>query len=319
MTSSVPPTLPAPRGRLHHGRFHVGGRIRPAAPHAFALERFNVNPVAIPAAPSETTFRTRAASVLGTCWANGPSNACPPSGVTVGDCTSEAGYHGIAFRQGIAGTTPFMPTADQVLATYERDSGYQYGNASTDSGADEVTVLTNAVVKGYANGDRVTAFLSVDPTNVPLRRSISALFGGLMICLETPENLIAAVPGDAQANGTFADPICTWGTGTPDPTAGHCVFGSDLAPSGQIVDSWGMPILFTDDGIAELAAPANGGGCYVLLDTDVLVVAIQTAPGALDYRALVTTWDAEGGNVPVPGQPAQTWLQIIEAALGRVL
>lgn len=302
------------------GRLHLGGRVRPATPHTFALARFNVNMSAIPVAPSETNFRAKSASVLGICWLNGPSNAKPPNmGATVGDCTSEGGFHGLAFRQGIAGATIFAPSCDQVLANYSQNSGYIEGQSATDSGADEVTVLTNAVVRGYPNGDKPVAFMSVDPTNVALRRSMSALFGGLMICLETPENLIAAVPGDAQANGTFADPICTWGTGTPDPTAGHCVFGSDLAPSGQIVDSWGMPILFTDDGIAELAAPANGGGCYVLLDTDVLVVAIQTAPGALDYRGLVTAWDAEGGNVPVPGQSAQTWLQIIEAALGRVL
>ena len=26
--------------------------------------------------------------------------------------------------------------------------------------------------------------------------------------------------------------------------------------------TWGMPVLFTDDGIAELASPENGG-CYV--------------------------------------------------------
>jgi hypothetical protein len=291
------------------GRFHLGGRVRPATPHTFALARFNVNMAAIPVAPSETNFRAKSASVLGICWANGPSNASPPSRVTVGDCTTEAGYHGVAYRQGIAGTPLFVPTVEQVLATYARDSGYT-GDPSTDSGCDETVVLGNAVVKGYANGDKPVAFMSVDATNVPLRG---------MICIETPQTCIEAIPSDAQANGTFGSPVFTWRKGPPDPTAGHCVFDADLYAGGSVIDSWGVPGEFEDDAIAELAAPESGGSYLVLLDTDILVAVITVAPDALDYRALVTTWDAEGGNVPVPGAPPASWLQIIEAALGRVL
>ena len=305
-------------GQLVNGR-HLGGRRRPTTPPLFHLERYSVNRAKLAAPPASTNFAAAAAKILGTCWANGPSNASPPSDVTVGDCTIESKFHLHALRQGAAGAPQFFASAVQVLDRYSADTGYVHGDTATDQGADDTIVLGNLVKNPLPDGSEIVAWLAIDGTDALQVRSFCSEFVGLDMCLEVPDALMSAVP--AGAGPGWGSPVATWGVGTPNPNSGHCVAGVDQNETGITIDTWGMPVLWTYDGIAALANPTAGGAVYAMVSLDCLVAAIQKAPDGLDYRALVTDWDAQGGTVAMPpsGPAALTLLERLEAALGRIL
>ena len=225
------------------------------------------------------------------------------------------------FRSGSAGGTLFMPSVDQVLADYSRDGGYVFGNAATDQGCDENTVLSNDVAQGFANGNKLVAFVAIDPANATLVRSAMQEFVGLMCCWEVPDAAINSVPQSTVAG--WGSPVATWGVGTPNPSNGHCFALVDNVDGSTLRgDTWGMPINVPMDAIAALCADSAGGSLNAALDQDVLVAAIQKAPDGLDYRQLIIDIDSLGAVVPLPVQVSQaplTLLQRIELALGRVL
>lgn len=264
--------VPGPNGHVH-----VGGRLVPKRPHALKLHSYNVNLAAWPATPASTSYGQTAAAqpVLTDILGNDQ----------LGDCTEANSYHLQALRQAAAGGPVFHPTLDQVIATYSRDGGYVVGQPETDQGCDEVTVLTNAKNLGITNDvtvDKLAGFVQVDASNRDLVRAAVTMFVGASVCMSLPDAWVSPMP---------SAPGWTWdvpaGGFVPDPSNGHCFTLGDQSDAALQCWSWGMPFTLTYDALAAGGNDGAGGALYVLVDSEILAAASQTAPDGLDWATLI--------------------------------
>ncbi len=307
----------AQAGHIVNGR-HLGGRRRPTAPHRSRLTLKGVNPSKLAQAPASTNRGAAIANILGTCWANGPSNASPPAKVTVGDCTEECSFHLLPLRQSAAGRTPYFASVNDVLTCYEKDGGYVYGDESTDQGCDEDTVLSNACSIGWPGGDKLTAFVDIDATQPALVRFACWRFVGLACCWEVPDACIQAVP--AGVGPGWGAPVATWAAGTANPQNGHCFALPDLLDADSLSgDTWGVPVRVPLDAIGQLSTSAAGGSLSAMLDEDLLPAVIQDNPDGADWATFVSDWQAIGGALASGSMSAPSLIERIEAWLGRRL
>jgi len=291
-------------GRVING-FHVGGRLVPSKPHHLRLADFNPNVGAFGPTPASTSFGS--APYAQACLTDILGND------RYGDCTEADQFHRQSLRQAAAGKPVFHPTLDQVLAVYTRDGGMP-----GDQGCDETVVLGNGCTHGIPSDnagclDKPAGFLLVDATNRDLVRAVVSNLVGANICMGLP---------DAWTNDMPSSPGWTWDVPTggfvANPNSGHAFTLADQTEQNLRIWSWGMPGFLTYDALAAGATTAGGGGLYVELDEDTIIAGAQRAPDGLDWKALVTAFDAVGGTVAAPsGSP--TLLQRIESALGRLL
>jgi len=219
----------------------------------------------------------------------------------LGDCVIAGGYHIVGIETGNAGDE-FIATNAQITADYSAIGGYVPGNPNTDNGCDLPTALGYWTAHGFANGTKLLGWLSVDPTNVTEVQQALYLFENLMLGLDLPDAWITPFP---SANGF------TWDVaGNPDPENGHCIIGAGYAAPGQkivgynaaglIIDTWGMLGILTWAALAEYCSAKNGGELYVLLTPDQVTKGQTVAPNGVSWTALISDFDALGGNVPVP-------------------
>jgi hypothetical protein len=259
-------------------KFHIGGRHQPKTPHKMRLHdpKYGLNLSQWPDAPSSTSFGTLPAAqpVLTDILGND----------TYGDCTEANSYHLQALRQAASRRTVFHPTLAQVLATYSRDGGFVMGDASTDNGCDEVTVMQNAMNLGITNGDgidKIAAFIAIDATNRELVRKCISMFVGATVCMAITDAWLAPFP--SSPNWTWDVPS---GGYVPDPNNGHCFTLADQNDKALQGWSWAMPFTLTYDALAAGAVAATGGAIYIEADQEILDQASQAAPDGLDWACL---------------------------------
>jgi hypothetical protein len=260
------------------------GRKRPVQtatthPHLFkSVRKFMTGP--LPTAPSVVDFFTGPKTALTDILGND----------TLGDCTAAGACHleeSISFAAG----SPVVLSATQAIGFYSLSTGYVVGDASTDQGGDEVTVLTTWQQKGLdGNGAHaIKGWLSVDPTDAALVASCNWLFGGLYFGIELPDTWTNPFP---SADGFV------WDVGTPDPNQGHCVVGVGSNSVGIQVDSWGLIGTITYAAIAQLCAESAGGNLFAVLTPEIITAAQGLAPNGLDWATLLADFDNAGGNAP---------------------
>ena len=208
---------------------------------------------------------------------------------TTGDCTEACSYHLLGLRQANAGITPFIPTLDQVLAVYSRDSGYVVGQPATDNGVDEITVLDNAVTLGLAGGDKLSGYLLIDATNRDLVRAASSIFVGLSCCVNLPDAWDIPIPSTSSFKWDVAGP--------PNPINGHCFAIVDQSDSDLTICTWGLTGSITYDAVAKYAVLGEVGALYVLIDKNVLASGKLIAPDGLDWVQLEADFAALGGYI----------------------
>lgn len=106
---------------------------------------------------------------------------------TLGDCTIAALGHAVQTLSANTGTMA-TPGDDVILAAYEAVDGYVDGDASTDQGGVETTVL-QAAQRGIANLIRIEAWIPVDPRNHDHMMKAVERFGGLYRGISLPETI----------------------------------------------------------------------------------------------------------------------------------
>jgi hypothetical protein len=243
-------------------------------PHLF--KTFAHYGVTLPAAPSVVDYFTGVkalADILGN--------------DELGDCTAAGACHIVEAVTAAAGAGVTLERADAV-AFYTQSTGYVVGDPSTDQGGDEITVLTSWRDVGV-KGHKISGWLSVDPKNEALIRSVLATFGPVLYFgVELPDSYMDLAQGGAGF---------TWGTGTPDQNNGHCFVGVGANDSGVQIDTWGLvPDTITYAAVAELCSDANGGNLFAVLSPEVINAAKCTAPDGLAWAALEADFAALGGS-----------------------
>lgn len=287
-------------GRVVNGR-HVGGRTLPER-HGLKLAHYNLNLSAFPKTPSETHFSEAPAAQA--CLTDILGNDL------YGCCTEADQYHRQALRQAAAGAPVYHPPVGVVLATYSRDGGYVPGDPSTDQGCDETVVLGNAAKLGFTNGAgvyRTSGFVLVPAKRDIVRATLSA-FVGLAACAQLPDAYVQ------DTNG----PGYVWKkAGPPNPKNGHCYTLTDQSDAELRMGTWGLPGRYDYEACEYYNAEEQGGSLYAELDEDLLVAAIKRAPDGLDWKQLVTDFQALGGVTVGLEEPSL--LDRLEAALERIL
>lgn len=246
------------------------------------LDHF-LDEAALPTPPESFDFSTtsRAAHLM---MANDRLGDCVPVGgnKVLGVWTANAGEEVIA-------------TDAQVIHDYEKIGGYVPGRPGTDNGCNEQDALDYWQRTGFFNGDKIEAWLKVDPTNIGLAVKILWTFEHLFYGSSMP-NAWTNVNGD--------DFI--WDAGRGNPMNGHCFPAFGRKPGYFRVATWSKMGWLTDAAHAR-----NIDEAYVMLNDSMVSKIKGTAPNAIDWPALVTYWNSLGGTMPNPPQPIPTdWMTL---------
>jgi len=138
---------------------------------------------------------------------------------TLGDCTIAALAHAKTVYNGLLGNSQIMAQAD-VVALYKQLTGGQ------DTGMNELTVLKYWRSHAVA-GDKILAFVSIDPKNHTHVQQAIDLFGGVYLGFQVQQNAIQ----------DFDNHVAwTPGTLTQD---GHAVYAVAYDQKGVTVLTWG--------------------------------------------------------------------------------
>lgn len=261
----------------------VLGRNRPT-PGAPKLHFRDYFKTTLPNAPASCSYTAKAANALSNMYLNDQ----------LGDCVIAGGYHIVGTETGNATGSPFIATTKQITADYSAIGGYVPGNPSTDNGCDEQTAMNYWQSHGFADGTKLTGWLSVDATNKTEVMQAMFLFENLLFGIELPDAWVNPMP---SASGFV------WANGQPDPNNGHCVIGVGYDSQGVQIDSWGMIGTITWAAVSHLCSAAGGGELYVLLTPDQIAKGKQIAPNNVSWSNLIADFDALGGKVPAPPTP----------------
>lgn len=209
----------------------------------------------------------------------------------LGDCVIAAKTHVDGIWTGNAGSLVSASSA-QVLAQYEAIGGYKPGDPSTDQGCNMQTALNWWTQNTGPTGNKLTAWLGVDATNVLELKTALYLFENLFFGIALPDRWVTPFPSGDDFVWDVA--------GNADPNNGHCIPGYGYTVDSVRIVSWGLLGLLTYKAIASYAVASSGGELYVALSTDMLIKGQQKAPNGVDWASLISDWDGIGGALPVP-------------------
>lgn len=199
-----------------------------------------------------------------------------------GDCTCAAVGHMVQAWSAAAGREVTV-TDDDVLALYWQ-TGHPAGEpcdpgGATDDGRVELGVLNYWRNEGLRTGDRIEAYVSVDPRNHDHVRAAIYLFGGVYTGI--------ALPKTAQGQNVW-DVVGDGKTGDSEPFSwgGHAVPYLAYTEAGDFVCiTWGEGVRLTG-----AFHEAYTDECYAVISPDFLVDG--KTPAGFDLEALKTDLEA---------------------------
>ena len=162
---------------------------------------------------------------------------------TVGDCAWAGQAHADMLWTANTESAPVAITTAQVLAAYSQVTGYNpadngpNGNP-TDKGTNLLDALKFWRTTGI-DGQTITAFVEVDPTNQANVKLAIDLFGCLYVGVQLPDSVLPTSPTTIPQWTVSPD-----GTqpNAPDPNNGHCVLYSAYDDNGLTVVTWGQTV-----------------------------------------------------------------------------
>jgi hypothetical protein len=113
---------------------------------------------------------------------------------TLGDCVPAAAAHCVTQWTTYAGDA-IVPTDSDVLKAYEDVGGYVQGNPATDNGCNMLDFLKYWRKTGIG-GNKIAAFVSVNPTSDTEVRWSIKLFGNLYLGVQLPLTVQGATEWD---------------------------------------------------------------------------------------------------------------------------
>jgi hypothetical protein len=159
----------------------------------------------------------------------------------IGDCTCAAAGHLLMEWTENATKKMFTPTDQQIIAAYSAITGYNPTTGANDNGAVEVDVLNYWRQSGIA-GHKITAYVSLEPSNHNHVMDSVYIFGGCYIGLQLPISAQAQVqnhqPWSVPPGGTTGD-------GKPGSWGGHAVPVMAYNSQGVTVVTWGALQIMT--------------------------------------------------------------------------
>jgi hypothetical protein len=159
----------------------------------------------------------------------------------IGDCTCAAAGHLLMEWTENASKKMFTPTDQQIIAAYSAITGYNPATGANDNGAVEVDVLNYWRQQGIA-GHKITAYVSLEPSNHNHVMDSVYIFGGCYIGLQLPISAQAQVqnhqPWSVPPGGTTGD-------GKPGSWGGHAVPVMAYDAQGVTVVTWGALQIMT--------------------------------------------------------------------------
>ncbi len=199
---------------------------------------------------------------------------------TLGDCTCAGVGHIVDVLCSNAGV-PTNVTADDVIALYSASCNYVVGDAATDNGGDEITVLNYVAEKGMDGKGRhqIVGSILVDACNKEEVRWAMFALGNLYFGEELPDAYVNPFP---EGNGF------TWDVaGAPVPDNGHCFVGVSSNKDGIGIDTWGMLGTHTYGAMAKYAVTPANGELHTILTMEWLNKASQKTPSGFAYADLL--------------------------------
>lgn len=219
----------------------------------------------------------------------------------LGDCTCAAVGHAVQTWTSQASTEQTISDAD-IIALYER-FGYNPSNPASDQGAVEMDVLTSWLQNPVA-GHSITAFASIDPTNLVEIKTAIYLMGVAYIGLSLPTSAQSQDIWDVPTSETNTAPY------QPGSWGGHAVAVVEYDETGLTCITWGA--------LKKMTWAFWNAYCdeaYAILSSD-----WQGAEG-FDYTALTNDIaDLKAGDGPprtIVLTDAQIW-KIIDAVQSKI-
>jgi hypothetical protein len=170
----------------------------------------------------------------------------------LGDCTIAGALHAIMGWTLNAGKEAVFADRD-ALHYYEKFDGYSPNDSSTDQGGVLLDVLNDWKQQGI-NGHKVTAYASVDPTNVTEVKQALALFGPLYCGLSFPNSAMNQSTWELTSDTSI--------------DGGHCVVMIGYNATGPVFISWGALYQATWEFFSYYFAPAQDGEVYAVISPD---------------------------------------------------
>jgi hypothetical protein len=190
-----------------------------------------------------------------------------------GDCTCAAAGHMIEEWTANTGKAEIVPDAE-ILATYNH---FAHGNA--DAGANMLDVLKYWRKTGIG-GDKILAFVQLEPKNDTQARDAINLFGNCYIGVALP-NFAVALGTDFLQTPWVVPPQGLVGDAKPNPNNGHCIPAVAYDQRNLYVVTWGalksMSWQFYDAYMDE---------AFAALSTDWINKKLGKAPPGLNLAAL---------------------------------
>jgi hypothetical protein len=158
----------------------------------------------------------------------------------LGDCTCAAFYHALQIWS-LGSNKPELTESDaSVLALYEKATGYNPADPSTDQGGVEQNVLTYTLKSGApmdgGQVHKISAFYEVDPRNTSDVKQTIFECGLAYIGFDVPQNLM---PDDGETPSIW--------TVEPDQEiiGGHAIILTGYDSQGLDLISWGAKYRMT--------------------------------------------------------------------------
>lgn len=223
-----------------------------------ALPRFAALSDQLPAPPASVDFTAGGAGYAGTL-----------GNTTAGDCTIAGVGHLIQGWTAMTGR-PVVFTDAQALAEYSRVEGYDPATGQPDDGMDETVVLEGWTGAGLY-GTKLTAYSTVDPTNLTHIQQTIWVFGGIYLGLMLPRSAEQQTDAGQPWTRPWFSPIL----------GGHCVVSQKYDQTYLYVDTWGQLQPVAWDFVQAYFDAAYAPFSRLWLDAQ------GKSPGGLDAAALM--------------------------------
>ena len=154
---------------------------------------------------------------------------------TYGDCVVCGAAHMMQTWTANAGRHEVITPDKTIVDAYLKITGGQ------DTGLNMLDFLNHWRQVGIF-GNKIGAFVSVNPRKVTQMQYANWLFGGIFLGMELPEAWQGAKVWDAG-------PLGPSGRYEPGSWGGHCVAAGKASPTGYVVSTWGMEMPVTAAGM----------------------------------------------------------------------
>lgn len=193
-----------------------------------------------------------------------------------GDCVEAAMAHQVGLWTGNANPPCVIPTETETLNFYHAINGNDQ-----DNGTDPIRALNYWQNKGFpisSGTHKIAGWLAINPTNWLHIQQCIWLFGGVLPCLDLPDDYTNPFPS--------GDAFVWTKVGPPNPQQGHMPGACGYKRNWLVLDTWAMWGLMSPEAVAYYCDWAQGGALYTAISQDWINRGKQISPTGLNWAQL---------------------------------